>query len=359
MNALTTRFHSLRVTALRRETPSSISLTLAVPEELQESFRFTPGQYLTLRTVLEGEEVRRSYSLCCAPSEGVLRIGIKAVEGGRFSHWANTSLAVGDSIEVMPPEGRFGLRPDPARVRAILAIAAGSGITPVLSILGALLEQEPGSRAVLLYGNRSSGDIMFREALDDLKDRHLGRLSVVHVLSRERQELEALHGRLDGARIAALLPALLRPEEIDTAFLCGPDGMTEEAATALAAYGVPAARIQRERFTPAAGTTPRRAAPAVEATPAALAEITVGGITRAVPVARGETILEAGLRAGLDLPWSCRGGMCCTCRCKVTEGSAAMEVNYSLEPDEVAAGFVLSCQARPEGEKIIVDYDCL
>jgi len=359
MNALATRFHSLRVAAIRRETPDAIAVTLEVPEHLRESFRFTPGQHLTLRRVVEGEEIRRSYSICAGLDERSLRIGVKAVPGGLFSGWANRSLAVGDSVEAMPPEGRFGLQPDPARSRTVLGIACGSGITPVLSILRSVLALEPGSQAVLLYGNRSSHDIMFRETLEDLKDRHLHRLTVVHVLSRERQELGALHGRLDRERIGALLPGIARPEDISDAFLCGPAGMAEEAGAALRAHGLPPERIHAERFTPAGTPAPRRAPPPAEAPPAAVAEITAGGLSRSVPVAEGETVLEAGLRAGLDLPWSCRNGMCCTCRCRVTAGEGLMEVNYSLTPREVADGYVLSCQTRPSGRSIAVDYDAV
>jgi ring-1,2-phenylacetyl-CoA epoxidase subunit PaaE len=365
MNAMPgrTRFHALTVTEVRRETQDAVSVALAVPPELREAFRFTPGQYLTLRRVFDGEEVRRSYSVCSGLDDGELRVGIKCVPGGRFSAWACEALRPGDAVEAMPPEGRFGLQPDPAAApRTVLGIACGSGITPILSIARSLLSREPRSRVVLLYGNRGAPDIMFREALEDLKDRHLDRLTVVHVLSREKHELAALHGRLDRGRIAALLPGLVRPGEIGAAFLCGPSGMAEAATEALVSLGVMPERIHVERFTPAGGpaapVAPRPAAEApAGAAPAAMLEIVVEGVTRAVPMLEGETVLEAGLRAGLDLPWSCRGGMCCTCRAKVAEGEVAMDVNYSLQPWETEAGFVLTCQSRPKTPTVAVDYD--
>lgn len=359
MNAVaSTRFHPLRVSAFTRETPDAVCITLEPPPHAEDTFRFTPGQYLTLRRVIDGVEHRRSYSICSAPGEG-LRVGVKRVPGGLFSAWAVEELKAGDVVEAMPPEGRFGLSPDPATPpRTVLLVAAGSGITPILSIASSILAREPASRVVLLYGNRSAGSIMFRTALEDLKDRYLARFSVVHVLSREKHELAALHGRLDAERIRALLPGLLDPAAIDAAFLCGPSGLPEAATEALSALGVPPERIHTEHFTTAAATAPRPLAPVVpDAPPAAIAAITLDGVTRDVPLAQGETVLEAGLRAGLDLPWSCRGGMCCTCRARVTEGAAEMALNYSLQPWEVEGGYVLTCQSRPTTDRVALDYD--
>lgn len=366
MNAMTgkSRFHALTVAEVRRETPDAASVALALPPGLREAFRFTPGQYLTLRRVFGGEEVRRSYSICSGLDDGELRIGIKRVPGGRFSTWIAEALEPGDTLEAMPPEGRFGLAPDPAAApRTVLGVACGSGITPVLSIARSLLAREPRSRVVLLYGNRGASDIMFRETLEDLKDRHLARLTVVHVLSRERHELAALHGRFDRGRVASLVPGLVRPGEIAAAFLCGPSGMAEAATEALVSLGVMPERIHVERFTPAGGVAApaavrRPGAAAAADTPAvAMLEVVSEGVTRAVPMRPDETVLEAGLRAGLDLPWSCRGGMCCTCRAKVTAGEVAMDVNYSLQPWETEAGFVLTCQSRPKTPTVAVDYD--
>lgn len=366
MNAMAgTRFHALTVKEVRRETPDAVSVALEVPEALRDAFRFAPGQYLTLRRVFDGQECRRSYSICAGLDDGELRVGIKRVAGGAFSTWATEGLKPSDRIEAMPPEGRFGLMPNPeAKVpRTVLGVACGSGITPLLSIAKSLLAREPQSRVVLLYGNRSAADIMFREELEDLKDRHLSRLTVVHVLSREKHELAALHGRLDTTRVAALVPGLVRPGEIDAAFLCGPSGMPEAATEALVGLGLMPERIHVERFTPAGGVaapTARRPAPAPaapDAPPIATLEVVSEGVTRSVPMREGETVLEAGLRAGLDLPWSCRGGMCCTCRARVTEGEVAMDVNYSLQPWETQAGFVLTCQSRPKTPVVAVDFD--
>ncbi|HEV7265280.1 MAG TPA: 2Fe-2S iron-sulfur cluster-binding protein [Falsiroseomonas sp.] len=353
-------FHLLRVTHIARETPDAIAITLQPPRGAEPLFRFTPGQYLTVRRVLDGEEQRRSYSICAALDEGALRIGVKRISGGRFSSWAVDHLKPGDVLEAMPPEGRFGLMPDPAAPpRTVLGIACGSGITPVLSILANLLPCEPASRAVLLYGNRSAADIMFRTALEELKDQHLHRFVLVHVLSREKHELEILHGRLDAVRIQALLPGLVPPGAIAEAFLCGPEGFAHAATAALTALGLPADHIHVERFTQAGGAPTARLAapPAPSAKAAATATITLDGVTRDVPMAEGETILEAGLRAGMDLPWSCRGGMCCTCRAKVTQGAVEMAQNWSLQPWEMAAGFVLTCHSRPKATQLVVDYD--
>jgi ring-1,2-phenylacetyl-CoA epoxidase subunit PaaE len=366
MTALSsTRFQPLRVTAISRETPDAVALTLQPPPHAEAAFRFTPGQYLTLRRVFDGVEQRRSYSICAGLDEGSLRIGVKRVAGGLFSTWLVDELKEGDVVEAMPPEGRFGLMPDPAAPpRTVLGIACGSGITPVLSIASSILSREPASRVVLLYGNRSAGDIMFRTAIEDLKDRFLTRLAVVHVLSREKHELAALHGRLDAERIAGLLPGLAAPSSIDAAFLCGPAGLPEAATQALTSLGIPPDRIHAEHFTasspsPAVAGEGRgggRAASSTDA-PAATATITLDGVTRDIPLLPGETVLEAGLRAGMDLPWSCKGGMCCTCRAKVTEGAVDMLLNYSLQGWEIEAGYVLTCQSRPTTPRLALDYD--
>lgn len=333
-------FHPLTVASVTRETADAVSVTFAVPEGLREVFAFRPGQYLTLRAVLGGEEARRAYSICAGADEGVLRVGIKQVPGGVFSGFANHVLKAGDVLDVMPPEGRFGIVP--AGARRIVGIAAGSGITPVLSILRSFLAAGAGHEAALLYGSRSTGEIMFRGALEDLKDRYLTRFSVTHVLSREAQDVPVLHGRLDAGRIAALLPGAAP----DAVYVCGPEGVIEAG---VAVFG---AIAQTERF--AAG--PR----AVVETPkmsGVMATIIFDGKTNTIAVPPGEPILEAALAAGLDLPWSCRGGMCSTCRARLVEGQAVMEANFSLERWETEAGFVLTCQAHPTTAHVVVDYD--
>jgi ring-1,2-phenylacetyl-CoA epoxidase subunit PaaE len=354
------RFHPLRVTAVEPLTEEAVALTLAAPPPLAPLYRFLPGQYLTLRRVIDGTEIRRNYSICAGLDDGVLCIGIKRIPGGRFSTWATRALAPGDVLEAMPPQGNFVFRPDPAASRTVLGIAAGSGITPILAIARTLLAREPGSRFVLLYGNRSAAEVMFRSALEDLKDRHLSRFTVLHVLSREASDLALLHGRLDEPRIRALLPGLAAPQSIAAAYLCGPSGLPEAATAALVALGVRPDRIHVERFTPAEGASAHPPA-AVEADAPATGRLrlTLDGVTREVPLAAGETVLEAGLRAGLDVPWSCRGGMCCTCRARLTEGMVKMDRNFSLQPWEIEAGFVLTCQSRPTTSLVAVDYDAV
>ena len=354
-----TRFLPLRVVDLRPETDDAVSIAFEVPPDLRDRFAWTPGQYLTLRATIGGEEVRRSYSICSGLDDGELRVAVKRVADGRFSSWVNATLRPGDTLDVMPPEGRFGHAPDPAAAHLHVGIAAGSGITPILSILRTVLSREPSSRFVLLYGNRGTASIIFRAALEELKDRFLDRLTVVHVLSREQQDIAALSGRLDAAKLRLLLSAGTPPERIDHAFVCGPAGLIEDAIATLQSLGVPPARIHVERFTPAGASVPARPAlpPAAGAPAFATATLTYDGKTTTVPVAEGEAILDAGERAGLVLPWSCRGGMCSTCRARLVEGNVTMAQNFALEPWETEAGFVLTCQSRPVSRHVRLDYD--
>lgn len=357
MDAAPTRFHPLRIARVQRETEDAVTLALDVPADLAARFAYRPGQYLTLRATIEGEEVRRSYSICSGLDDGALMVAVKRVEGGRFSVWANGSLRDGAMIEAMPPAGRFGAPVD-AVPRRYLGVAAGSGITPVLSILKTVLTRSPGSRFTLLYGSRNTAGILFRDTLEALKDRFMERLSLVHVLSREQQDIPALNGRIDGARVTALLPGLFPDGLPDHALLCGPDGMIRSAAEALAAAGMPDGRVVSERFLVDGAPSPRpRPAAVPGATPFAVATVVADGARTDVPLLQGETVLDAALRAGLDLPYSCRGGMCSTCRARVTEGAVTMDVNYGLEPWETAAGYVLTCQSHPATARVTVDYD--
>lgn len=351
-------FHPLVVTDVRRETPDAVSVAFAIPPHLVAAFRFIPGQYLTLRTVVEGEDIRRSYSICSGLDDAELRVAIKRLDGGIFSCFVHDELKPSDVVDVMPPMGRFALEPDPTSSRTYVAFAAGSGITPVMSIVTSVLHREAASRFFLVYGNRSVSGIIFRDLLGDLKDRFLGRLSVTHVLSREQQEIPALNGRLDGAKVALLMRALPPISAIDHAFICGPAGMIESTEATLLHLGLSPERIHIERFTPAPGG-PRRPLTVVvaEEQPAAIATILLNGVQREVPVAPGETILDAGLRAGLDMPYSCHGGMCCTCRARLLRGKVEMDVNYSLAGWELEAGYVLTCQSHPTTELVAVDYD--
>jgi len=333
-------------------------MTFKIPGELADDYAFAPGQYLTLRTTMDGEEVRRSYSICSGPDDGELRIAVKKVDGGAFSSWAADELKTGDELEVMTPTGRFGVKPAPDAARVYVGFAAGSGITPLLSIVKGVLAREPKSRFFLFYGNRSTTGVMFLEALEDLKDRFLQRFSLFHVISGEEQDIPILHGRLDGEKVRVLLRSLVPAASVDHVFICGPTGMSEDIEAACRDIGIGEDRIHVERFVSGLGGKPRpKAMIAPSAPPKALASLIIDGKRRDVPVAEGEAILDAALRAGMDLPFACKGGMCSTCRAKLVEGKARMDVNYSLEPWELKAGFVLTCQAKPVSDKVVVDYD--
>jgi ring-1,2-phenylacetyl-CoA epoxidase subunit PaaE len=355
------RFHDLRIAARRPETAEAVVLTFDVPPALREAYRFTPGQYLTLRATIEGEDVRRSYSICSgpddrAPDDWELSVAIKRVDGGLFSNWAADGPAVGDTIQVMTPNGRFGL-PGATGSRTVAAFAAGSGITPILSIMRHVLVAEPETRFFLFYGNRATASIMFREAIEDLKDRHLSRLSVFHVLSREQQDVPVLNGRLDAGKARLLLRHVLPAAVVDQALVCGPQPMIEGLVDVLGELGLLSGQVHVERFTPSFDGRPHRASIAPTAAPAAIVTVISEGVRSDIPVAAGEAIIDAALRAGRMLPYSCKGGMCCTCRARVVEGRVEMAVNYSLEPWELAAGFVLTCQSRPVTDRVVVDYD--
>ena len=333
-------------------------MTFAIPKELAEDYSFAPGQYLTLRTIMDGEEVRRSYSICSGPDDGELRIAVKKVDGGAFSSWATEELKSGDELEVMTPTGRFGVVPAAEDAHTYVGFAAGSGITPILSIIKGVLAREPKSRFFLFYGNRSTNNMLFLEELEELKDRFIERFSVFHVISGEEQDIPILHGRLDGDKVRVLLRAMVPAERVDHIFICGPIGMGEDIETTCRAIGIAPERIHVERFVSEFGGKPRpKAVIPASAPPKAVASLIIDGKRRDVPVAEGEAILDAALRAGMDLPFACKGGMCSTCRAKLVEGKAEMELNYSLEPWELEAGFVLTCQAKPVSERVVVDYD--
>ena len=354
----TPRFHRLAVDDLRRETAEAISMTFAIPSELAGDYSFVPGQYLTLRTTMDGEEVRRSYSICSGPDDGELRIAVKKVDGGAFSSWAADELKSGDELDVMTPTGRFGIAHAPDQARLYVGFAAGSGITPILSIVKGVLTREPQSRFFLFYGNRTAEGMLFREELEELKDRFLQRLSLFHVLSGEEQDIPILYGRLDGDKVRVLLRSLVPAASVDHVFICGPTGMSEDIEATCRAIGIADERIHVERFVSEFGGKPRpKKAGDPGVPPKAVAALIIDGKRREVPVAEGEAILDAALRAGVDLPFACKGGMCSTCRAKLVEGNAEMEVNYSLEPWELKAGFILTCQARPCSERVVVDYD--
>ena len=352
------RFHSLPIRDIRRETPDAVSIAFQVPEALQADYRFAQGQYLTLRAEIEGEEIRRSYSICAGEEDGDLRIAVKEVPGGAFSTFANRNLRPGEALDVMTPMGRFGATSRPEAGGHSVFFACGSGITPILSIIRTRLARDPEGQLTLFYGNRNAGSILFREALDDLKDRHLGRLAVHHILSREAQDIDLLNGRLAPEKIALLVKTLGGVDALDDIYLCGPEAMTSAARATLEAMGADPSRIHVELFS--AGTPSRKGRQPVVPASADMGvpiSLTHDGKTHAFSLQQGETVLEAAERAGLDVPYSCRGGMCCTCRAKVTDGTASMDQNFSLEPWEVEAGYVLTCQCRPTGELLGIDYD--
>jgi ring-1,2-phenylacetyl-CoA epoxidase subunit PaaE len=352
-------FHPLTIADVRRETPDAISIGFAVPEKMREDFAFTSGQYLTLRTDFEGREVRRSYSICSGMDEGELRVAIKRLDGGLFSSFANAQLKAGDTIEVMPPDGRFGLMPDTGAERTYVGFAAGSGITPIFSIVKTVLTRELRSRFALFYGNKSTATIMFKEELDDLKDRFVDRFSVHHVLSREMQDVDVLHGRLTGDKVPALIRTAGGISAVDNVFLCGPLAMTEEVRTTLISLGLASERIDREIFTTETPPRPIKPATPSEAREEVSLSVKLDGVLHNIAMRKDETVLEAAERHELDLPYSCRGGMCCTCRAKLLEGAGAMDQNFSLERWEEESGFVLTCQFRPATDKITVDYDAM
>jgi ring-1,2-phenylacetyl-CoA epoxidase subunit PaaE len=353
------KFHRLSIARVERETRDAVAVTFAVPEALRDQFCFTQGQHLTLRAEVQGEDVRRSYSICSAVQDGALRIAVKRSPGGAFSTWANDALKVGAAIDVMPPMGHFNVALDPNASRHYLGFAAGSGITPLMSIIKTTLAVEPHSRFTLFYGNRASSTVMFREDLAALKDIYLTRFNLVHVLSREAQDIDLLHGRIDRDRAARLLEHWVRLEEIDAAFVCGPEGMMEAVIEALKARGFPEAKIRIERF---AASIPKHQHVARPLPQAAQSEcevtVIIDGTRKSFLLEKEkENIIEAGLRNGIELPYSCRGGVCSTCRCRLLEGEVDMDVNFALEDYEVARGFILSCQSYPTTDKVLVDYD--
>lgn len=353
------RFLPLTVRDVRRETRDAVVLTLEPRPEDAAAFAFRPGQYLTFRRDFDGQELRRSYSICAAAGEP-LRVGVKRVDGGAFSTWAGEALKPGDVLEAMPPMGGFTAPPAPAEARHVLLFAAGSGITPVLGILRTLLEQEPKASATLVYGNRSAAGIMFREELEDLKNLHLGRLSVLHILSGEGQDAELFAGRIDAAKCAKLFERWIDVRSADLAFVCGPEPMMLAVQGALKDHGMAAERIRVELFAAGQqGRAARKATVANAAEGAAVqASVTLDGATRAIEIARdGQSILDAALAANIDAPYACKAGVCSTCRALVLEGETEMAANYALEDYEVRRGYVLTCQARPLSDRVVVSYD--
>lgn len=353
-------FHPLRVAEVERLTDDAVAITFDVPDELRADYAFTQGQHLTLRTELDGVEVRRNYSICAPATSGRLRIAVKRLEGGLFSAHANSAIRPGDVVDVMTPTGRFSPRLDPATPRHYCAVVAGSGITPVLSILATVLEVEPASEFTLVYGNRTTSSVMFLDELADLKDRYPARLRIINVLSREPQEVELFSGRIDAAKLRRLMDVLVPPRMVDEWFLCGPFAMVEEARATLLAAGVDPAHVHLELFH-VEGEAPREtpvAADPARSEGSSSVTVTLDGRASTFDMPRGgQRILDAALAVRSDAPYACKGGVCGTCRALLVSGEVEMDRNYALERDELDAGFVLACQSRPVSDEVVLDFD--
>jgi ring-1,2-phenylacetyl-CoA epoxidase subunit PaaE len=352
------QFHSLRVDSLTHETRDAVVVTFDIPEEQRDAFSFTPGQNLTLRAHFDGEEIRRSYSICSAPFEQTVSIAIKRVPDGIFSTWANKELRRGHMIECMVPSGSFGAPIEPECARHHVAFAAGSGITPVISILKTVLREEKQSRFTLVYGNRASSSVIFKEELENLKDRYLDRFRLVFILSREHQDIDLFNGRIDRAKADQLFEHWIDPTDIDVAYICGPQTMMEDVYASLVDHGMSKENIKRELF----GTAPRilrKSLPNQEASDQFCGvKVIQDGRQREFVIHKNQkTVLEEALAQGIDLPYSCKGGVCSTCRCKLTTGEVEMDVNFALEDYEVARGFILTCQSYPVSNELVLDFD--
>ena len=353
-------FHPLRVREVRPDTDEAVIVSFDVPTGLAETFAFTQGQYLTLRADVNGEDLRRSYSICSGVDDGELRVGVRKVVGGVFSNWVHGGLRAGDEIQVFPPQGRFFVPLDPASSRHYVGIAGGSGITPILSLMKTVLAREPNSRFTLLYGNRRPATTMFKEEIEDLKNRYLTRLSLHHVFSREAMDAPLQAGRLDEAKIGEYLKSLIPAAGIDHVFVCGPNQLNDEAEAALRKAGVPEERIHIERFGTPEMQQGKAAPHEVREGDADAATVVVirDGVSREIEFTKTDpSILDAAARAGMDVPFSCKSGVCSTCRCKLLEGEVRMDKNFALDKHELAAGFILSCQAHALTPRVVISFD--
>jgi ring-1,2-phenylacetyl-CoA epoxidase subunit PaaE len=355
---MTPKFHTLTIKNIRKETEDTVSIAFDVPAELKNDYAFLAGQYLTLKTIINGEDTRRSYSLCSAPYEGEYRVAVKQVENGVFSTFANHSLKEGDSLDVMTPTGNFCLHTNKKANNSYALFAAGSGITPILSIAKTVLFEEPKSDVTLFYGNKNFNSINFREELEALKNTHMDRLRIVHVLSRESLGNKIQKGRIDKEKCTDLYKAFLANNSVDGVYICGPEEMILGVKDSLAENGVDQKNIHFELFTtPGVKKTEEKIISNESSIASNVTIILDGDVIDLSMTSSGESILDVAQKAGADLPFACKGGVCCTCKAKIIEGSARMDVNYSLEKDEVEAGYILTCQAHPTSEKLIVSFD--
>ncbi|HMQ46829.1 MAG TPA: phenylacetate-CoA oxygenase/reductase subunit PaaK [Saprospiraceae bacterium] len=354
------KFHPLTVKEIRFETKDCVSLAFEIPEALKADYSFVPGQYLTLKKEINGLSERRSYSICSGLNDQELRVAVKKIDGGAFSGFIHEQLKAGDTLAVMTPMGRFLLPDSNGQQAHYVAFAAGSGITPILAMMKATLERDDTSFFTLFYGNRSTDSIIFREVIEGLKNKYMTRLRVHHVLSREKLGIPLFFGRIDAEKCRDFCSKLFDPASVDAYFLCGPEQMIQEAKSVLLEEGVPTHRIHFELFgAPIVPSQEKQEEKKLlrEQVESEVSVILDGDTFHFSLSSRGETILEAALKAGADLPFSCKGGVCCTCRAKLLEGEAAMDLNYALEPAEVEAGFILTCQAHPLSDHVVVDFD--
>ncbi len=347
------QFHTLSIKSITKETDKAVSIAFNIPDALKDSFSFKAGQYITLKTTLEGEEVRRDYSLCASVGSGDLKVAVKAVENGKFSVFANSSLAVGDTLEVSPPNGRFIFEPNPAKTRTIAAFAAGSGITPVLSIIKTLLEEEPFSNVILLYGNKSLNDAMFIEELLNLKATYANRIHV-HFIYSQTREADALFGRIEKSTVNFLVKNNYKDVAIEAFYLCGPEAMIHTVKDTLIENGIKENSIKFELFTAAVAPEDSKA---IASDGNTSIKVVVDDEEHSFMMPQTQTILEASLKENIDAPYSCQGGVCSSCIAKIVEGTAEMRQNNILTDGEVADGLVLTCQAQPTSASIVVDYD--
>ncbi len=352
-------FHSLFIKQVRKETQDCVSVLFDIPEELKNVFEYKAGQYLTLRKIIDGKEVRRNYSLCSSPIQNEWRIAIKKVDGGIFSSFANEKLKAGDSIDVMPPMGKFLTSINTTQQKKYVAFAAGSGITPVLSIIYTILKTEPTGNVVLVYGNKNRSSIIFKEALDALKNNYIDRFQLIHILSREKTDAAIHHGRINDEKLIELTK-LIELKSIDEFFVCGPEQMILTTKSFLIDQKINPQKIHVELFA-SANRQPsivNRESQVIDNSPKSKITVKLDGISFDFDLAfNSSSILDAALQQGADLPYACKGGVCCTCKAKLVEGSVSMDVNYSLESEEIEAGYILTCQSHPTTEKVVVDYD--
>lgn len=358
---MSVHFEKIRVKQIRRETPECISVAFDIPDELKQQFFYKQGQHLTLRTFIEGDEIRRSYSLCSSPLDEEWRVAIKQTDGGRFSSFANHSLKQGDILEVMPPMGNFYTEIDPGNEKNYVAIVAGSGITPAISIIKTVLAKEPKSMFTLIYGNRTRGSIIFKDELEDLKNKYMQRFNLMHILSRELTDSPINHGRIDAEKCKIIFENNIASIEADDFFLCGPEEMIFSIKKFLEERGVNSKKIHFELFVNP-GQEERKRAVQTETVVTDIKKSKIsakldGIVFEFEAEYEGESILDAGLNEGIDLPYSCKGGVCCTCKAKLLEGEVKMDVHYGLEDEEIADGFILTCQSHPLTDTVVVDYD--